>query len=253
MSEMKNNKTRTLIIMMTVLVFIGTGIARSYYKGINRSVDPRIKDARKLYEKYNEYTQLSLYDSILWLMDTIEFVYSSHDHYRNNYETAVLYNNRAAVYLSVFLQPGNEILIGDTNVFISKAENAVSKSLQIYHDWFKKFEGLTDEAIRDKIEEGFLRGLDNYSPDEKELFLDKRIQEIMEAQIENQRRLSVSYTNLGIIKRHQQKYDSAAIYYTKALNLWERNLTAENNLNILLNRPLKERNLIQRLFPPEKF
>lgn len=251
MIKMKN-KTRALIITMTVLVFIGIMIAWSYYEGINKSVDPRIKDARKLYEKYNKFTQLSQYDSILWLMDTIEIVYSSIDHYRDSYETAVLYNNRAAIYLSLYLQPENEIFIGDTNVFISKAENAVRKSLQIYQEWFRKFDGLNEMAIRENIEENFLNGMDLYSPDDKEQFLDKRIQEIIEAQTENRRRLSVSYTNLGIIKRHQQKYDSAAMYYKKAINLWERNLTAENNLNILLNRPLKKRNFFQKLFPPEK-
>jgi hypothetical protein len=47
-------------------------------------------------------------------------------------------------------------------------------------------------------------------------------------------------------------YDSAAFYYNNAIELWDRNLTAENNLNILLNRPQKKRNLIQTLFPPEK-
>ncbi len=252
MKEMKNNKTRILIITMTILVFVGTGIAWIYYEGINRSVDPRIKEARKLYEKYNEYAQLSHYDSILWLMDTIESIYTSVDHYKEGYETAVLHNNRAAVYLSIYLQPENKALFGDTIEYISKAENAVRKSLQIYYEELNKFEGLNEMEIRKEIKDNFLRGLNEYSPEKREKFLNKRIKEIMEAQKENQSRLSVSYTNLGIIKRHQQKYDSAAIYYQQALNLWDRNLTAENNLNLLLNLPLKKRNLIQRLFPPVK-
>lgn len=252
MIKMKNNKTRILIITMTILVFIGILIAWSYYRGVNKAVDPRIKDARILYEKYNEFTQLSQYDSILWLMDTIEAVYSSIDHYRDGYEIAVLYNNRAAMYLSIYLQPGNEIVIGDTGLFISKAEDAVRKSLQMYQEWFGKFEGLNETAIRENIQASFLNGMEQYSEDETEQFLDKRIQEIVEAQTENRRRLSVSYTNLGLIKRHQHQYDSAAIFYAKAIDLWERNLTAENNLNMLLNRPLKKRNLLQKLFPPEK-
>ena len=252
MVRMKNHKTRTLIITMTVLVFTGIVIAWLYYGRINRSVDPRIKGARELYEKYNEFTRLEKYDSILWLMDTIESVYSSFDHYRDSYEVAVLYNNRAALYLSVFMQPGNEILIGDTAAFISKAESDVCRSVHMYREWYGKYDGLDEMAIRENIEENFLNGMDRYTPDEKEEFLDKRVREIIEAQSENRRRLSVSYTNLGIIKRHQQKYDSAAMYYLKAIDLWERNLTAENNLNILLNRPLKKRGLLQKLFPPEK-
>jgi len=250
--QMKDSKTRVLIIVMTVLVFAGIVTAWIYYRGINRSVDPRIRGSRELYEKYNQFAQESRYDSVFWLMDTIEGVYSSFDHYRDGFEVAVLYNNRAAAYLSIFMQPENEILIGDTAVFMSKAENAVRKSLRMYQEWLEAYGGLNEAEIRENIDAGFLAGLDRYSQDEQEQFLDKRVEEIIEAQTENRRRLSVSYTNLGIIKRHQQKYDSAAICYLKAIDLWERNLTAENNLNILLNRPLKKQGLIQKLFPPEK-
>lgn len=252
MTPKQNKKTRTLIVLMTVLVFIGTGVAWVYYQGINKSVDPRITDARKLYEKYNEFAASNQYDSVFWLMDTIENIYSSFDHYKESYETAVLYNNRAAVHLSVFLQPENEILIGDTAMLISEAENALKYSIRIIREWFGRFEDLDEEDIRKEIEKDFLIGMDHYSLEEKEKFLEKRVDEIFEAQKENKRRLSVSYTNLGIIKRHQQKYDSAAFYYKKAIDLWDRNFTAENNLNILLNRPLKKPNLIQKLFPPEK-
>lgn len=250
--QMKDNKTRVLIIVMTVLVFAGIVIAWIYYGGINRSVDPRIRGARELYEKYNQFAQESRYDSIFRLMDKIEGVYGSFGHYRDGFEIAVLYNNRAAAYLSLFMQPGNEILIGDTAVFISKAENAVRTSLRMYKEWFDTFGGLDEAEIRENIADDFLTGLDQYSPEEQEEFLDKRVEEIIEAQTENLRRLSVSYTNLGIIKRHQQQYDSAAACYLEAIDLWDRNLTAENNLNILLNRPLKKQGLIQKLFPPEK-
>ncbi|MFW5644913.1 MAG: tetratricopeptide repeat protein [Bacteroidota bacterium] len=252
MTIKQNKKTRTLIVMMTVLVFAGVGIAMVHYKGVNRFVDPRIKEARLLYEKYNEFASSNQHDSIFWLMDTIESIYHSFDHYKESYETAVLYNNRAAVHLSVYLQPENEILIRDTAKLMSKAENAVKYSIRIIRDWINRFEGLDEDEIRKAIEKDFLIGMDHYSSEEKEKFLEKRVEEIIEAQIENKRRLSVSYTNLGIIKRHQERYDSAAIYYKKAIDLWDRNLSAENNLNILLNRPLKKPNLIQKLFPPEK-
>ena len=72
------------------------------------------------------------------------------------------------------------------------------------------------------------------------------------ALLENNRRLSVCYTNLGLISRFQGNYEDAVKQYEKALALWDRNLDAENNLNKLLNRPIKKRNIIQTLFPPEK-
>ena len=83
-------------------------------------------------------------------------------------------------------------------------------------------------------------------------FIKKRITEITEAQTETKRRLSVSYTNLGLVYRQQLKYEDAVLSYQKAIENWDRNLTAENNLNKLLGRPEKKRNLIQKLFPPER-
>ena len=70
--------------------------------------------------------------------------------------------------------------------------------------------------------------------------------------METDRRVSVCYTNLGIILRSRDDNEGAAEMYIKALELWEMNLEAENNLNRLLGRPLKKRNIIQKLFPPEK-
>ena len=110
----------------------------------------------------------------------------------------------------------------------------------------------TETELFELIKKSFLIGLDNYSQGQKQKFLKNRVAELKNAQEETKRRLSVSYTNLGLVKRHQLKYDSAAFYYKKAIDLWDRNLTAENNLNILLNNPIKKRNIIQKLFPPER-
>lgn len=248
----KKNPARILISLMVFLVVIGFTIAWFYYEGINESVDPRIKDARKLYEKYNSFAQQNQYDSVFWLMDTIENIYREIDHYKTSFETAVLYNNRAAAALSLFLQPGNDIIIGDSAEFLFNAEKNVKKSIRIYQDWKQVYDSKNENEIRTVIAQDFLTGLDAYPEKEKDSFLENRIEELIAAQTENNRRLSVSYTNLGAVKRHQLKYDSAAFYYKQAIDLWDRNLTAENNLNILLNRPLKKRNIIQKLFPPEK-
>ena len=83
-------------------------------------------------------------------------------------------------------------------------------------------------------------------------FIEQRIREIEASLRENDRRLSVCRTNLGIIYRMQGSYEEAVRQYELAISLWDRNLEAENNLNRLLNRPLKKRNIIQKMFPPEK-
>ncbi len=252
MDSKKQKSPRALIITMTALVLIATGIAWLYYKSVNDSIDPRIAEARILYEKYNEYALQSQYDSVFWLMDSIESIYLSVDHYKDSYETGVLYNNRAAAYLAICMQPETEAPVPDTGLLIEKAESAVLKSINIYERWNEPFKDKDEEWIREFIRKEFLSGLDNYDIKEKNKFLDKRVDEIIEAQNENFRRLSVSYSNLGMIKRYHHKYDSAAILYKKAIDLWDKNLTAENNLNILLNRPLRKRNILEKLFPPEK-
>ncbi|MEZ5071532.1 MAG: hypothetical protein R2751_11330 [Bacteroidales bacterium] len=246
------HKTRTLILVMSVLAVAALAVAALYYRGVNRSADPRVRAARELYEKYNDFAQSQQYDSVLWLMDTIESVYARTDHYRDSYEIGVLYNNRAAVYLSVYLQPGNEALIGDTALFLAKSEGFVRQSIAVYEHWLEAFAGKGEEELRTLLETEFVPGLPTDDRVGSQAYLDNRLKEILDAQEETPRRLSVSYTNLGTIKRHQLKYDSAAVYYQQAMDLWDRNLTAENNLNILLNRPLKKRNLIQTLFPPDR-
>jgi tetratricopeptide (TPR) repeat protein len=62
----------------------------------------------------------------------------------------------------------------------------------------------------------------------------------------------VSYTNLGIILRHQGDIKGALKSYKKALELWDKNLSAENNINILIGKPIRERSTLERLFPDQK-
>jgi tetratricopeptide (TPR) repeat protein len=253
MGILKNKPTRALILILSALVLISVLISHYYYKGINDAVDPRVKEARLLYEKYNDYTKTNRFDSILYLMDSIEAAYSKYPHYRNSYETGVPYNNKAASYLTMALyldSAGNHTEKQDSIFFM--AEIMVNKSIAIYTDWLKKFGDKSPEGIKNLIEPGFYTGLEQYSGELQETYLNNRIEEIEEAQLETKRRLSVSYTNLGIIKRHRMQYEKAAKYYKSALDLWEQNLTAENNLNLLLGNPLIERSFLRKLFPPER-
>ena len=248
----KNKPVRDLVITMVVVAIVGMGIAWFHYKRINDSIDPRIKHARVLYGKYDNFTELSSYDSIFLLMDTIESIYNSTDHYKNSYEKAVLYNNRAAAYLAMSMQAGNDSLLSARLPLLESSEKSALTSINIIQNWNENFDQKEETVIRDLIRTGFLKGMDEYDAKEKERYLKYRVKELLEAQVENSRRLSVAYTNLGMVKRYQKRYDSAAIFYKKAVDLWDRNLTAENNLNILLNRPQKKRTLIQKLFPPNK-
>ena len=249
MNVFANRKTRALIFIMGALALCGFIISHFYYKSVNASVDPRIVPARELYENYNLFAQENKLDSIFWLMDTIESIYTEVDHYKNSFEVGVLYNNRAAACLSLSMNV-NDMVIKDS--LLEVADMAINKSIAIYEDWFLTYEGKSEDELAITLRETFLVGLQDYDEQSQQKFLQKRIKEIVEAQAETKRRLSVSYTNLGLVYRQQLKYEDAALSYQKAIENWDRNLTAENNLNKLLGRPEKKRNLIQKLFPPER-
>ena len=253
MNLLQNKKTRALILIMSALFILGIIITRIYYKHVNNSIDPRILDARNLYENYNIYSQNSELDSVFHLLDTIEGIYNSTKHYNTSFETGVLYNNRAAAFLTMALY--SESSLKDSTVqdsLIKLSEVAAQKSIDIYNAWLLIYEGKSAEEVEGIIIADFYSGLELYNEQDKRKYLNKRIKEIIESQIETPRRLSVSYTNLGIIYRHKNLYEEAAQYYKKAIDLWDRNLTAENNLNLLLNRPIKKRSFIQKMFPPER-
>jgi tetratricopeptide (TPR) repeat protein len=204
-----------------------------------------------MYEQYNRLAKENKIDSVFTLMDTIESIYRSVDHYANSYEIGVLYNNRAASWLTLALY--SELRDStEKDSLILLAEKAIRKSKEIYSSWIGVFDSKDPLQIEKSIHSDFMLGLEDYSADEQKKFLKTRIQEIKDAQEEIDRRLSVSYTNLGIVYRYHLQYDSAAICYQKALELWDRNLSAENNLNALLGRPMRKRNFIERMFPPER-
>lgn len=251
MALIQNKTTRVLIIIIGTLVVIALLFSYFYYKQNNASVDPRIVQARKLYEQYNSFAQANAFDSVFVLMNAIESVYASCPHYKESWETGVLYNNRAAAYLTMTLHNSAlDSLAQDSLLHL--AEIAVNRSIVIYQNWLEAYEKKSKVEITNYISDEFFAGLEKYTPAQKKVFLDSRLKEIEASKIETKRRLSVSYTNLGIIYRQRHEYEAAAVSYKKAIDLWDRNLTAENNLNILLGRPMKKRNFLQKLFPPDR-
>ena len=254
MSSITNKNKRALIITMIALSLIVLIIPYFYYNKVNSSKDPRIKHARELYENYNELTVQNNFAAIFSLLDSVENSYEKIKHYQNSFEVGVLYNNRAAAYLTMALYENKpeEFMLLSKDSLLQLAQLNVLKSISIYESWLNTYHDLTLKDIKELISEDFYIGLDKYSIKEKDDFLRSRIKEIETAQFETERRLSVAYTNLGIIYRHFDDYENTINSYQKAIDLWDQNITAENNLNILLGRPLKKRNLIQKLFPPKR-
>jgi len=246
---------RALIYVMMALVVITIVLARSYYRGENQAVDPRIVPARKLYEGYNALASVNDYGGVISLLDTISRIYSQYPHYRESFETGVLENNRAAVYLtlglsydslsSVYHHLGQDSLM-------AMGESAARRSIDIYEQWLSVFAGSGPEEIQRQVVADFEQGFNTENPQALKAYLENRVREIEDAIEETPRRLSVSYTNLGLAYRFREDYQEAASCYQQAMDLWEDNLTAENNLNILLGEPMKKRNFIQKMFPKPK-
>ena len=253
-----NSSTRALVLIMIALVVIGILIARFYYGNINKSIDPRVAEARSLYAKYDSYAQEGNYYKVFALLDSIEGIYRSTKHYEGSFELGVMYNNRAAALLTIsmfadsILTRQNPYSGLSADSLVTLSEINVLNAISIYDNWLTEFSGKSFEQICEIIEPQFMNGLENIDPDLKTKYLGARVREIEKAILENDRRLSVCYTNLGIVFRQREQYKEAVEQYEKALELWDRNLNAENNINLLLGRPLKKRNFIQKLFPPEK-
>jgi len=254
MSILSNKNKRALILAMTALSFIVIVFSYFYYKGINSSKDPRVKFARELYEKYNGYTAQNDFDNVFALLDSVEYIYKGINHYAESFEVGVLYNNRAAAYLTmaIYENTPERFMLLSKDSLLNLAQTSALKSILIYENWLSIYKNKTPDDINTIIINDYLKGLEQYTDKEKNKFLNNRIEEIETAQYETERRLSVAFTNLGIIYRHHEQYENAIINYQKAIELWDQNLSAENNLNILLGKPLKKRNIIQKLFPPKQ-
>jgi len=260
MGILKNKNTRVIIFVMVTLVAVSLVVSKLYYQNVNRAVDPRIVPAREMYGQYNDLAQVNDFNGVLQLLDSIETIYQSIPHYKNAFEMGVLSNNRAAVYLTLAMHK-DSILVPDDSQFLLKidkdtlvnmAMKHIIHSVDIYEAWKDEYAELSETECKEKIQSDFYDGLSDYPEDEKEKFLQTRVNTFLQNQIEINRRLSVSYTNMGIAYRQQEAYDLAIAAYRKAIALWDKNLTAENNLNVLLGRPMKDPSVIQKIFPPDK-
>ncbi|MEZ5000090.1 MAG: tetratricopeptide repeat protein [Bacteroidales bacterium] len=253
-----NRPARVLILIMITIVVTGIAIATVYYRSVNGSVDPRVVPARLLYSQYDSYAQAGDYTRLLILLDSIEDIYKLYPHYAKSYEVGVICNNRAAALLTISLY--GDSIRADYNPFYGIDPDSVSgmaeenalQAINTYNGWLDRYRGKSEEQVAEEIREQFFDGLTPAEGRDKSVYLKARAREICRAVPEADRRLSVCYTNLGVIYRQREEYDKAIEQYVKALELWDRNLSAENNLNILLGRPVKKRTFIQNMFPPEK-
>jgi len=242
--------TLIIIAVMVVIAVVGLTWAWHYYENINNSEDPRVIEAKTIYRRYDLLAQDNKYNEILSLLDSMSNIYNKYDDYQNSYEMGVVYNNKVAVHLTIALFETSDNHKKDSLLNLAKKDALTS--IRIYNEWITEFGTLSDKQIKNRLEPIYNSNNIIFEPEKTNQYLNKRTKDILLAQKETPRRLSVAYTNLGIILRHQNQYKKAINMYQKALNLWSNNLTAENNINILLGRPIKERSVLEKLFPENK-
>ncbi|MBI9066741.1 MAG: tetratricopeptide repeat protein [Salinivirgaceae bacterium] len=256
--SLSSNPKRSLIIVMSTLFVIGFAVAKFYYSNENKYVDPRVIPARELYSKYNAYAEDNNFSAVFSLLDSIETIYKNIAHYKNSYEIGVLYNNRAASYLTMAIHFAdsslslNGVTILSTDSLLSLGKINAKTSIEIYQNWLDYFSEKELDKISTQIKSEYIQGITLEKEADGLKFLEKRMEEIETAKYETPRRLSVAYTNLGIVERHAGNLEEAVKLYIKALELWERNLSAKNNINVLLGRPLEKGRVIHKFFPPDK-
>jgi len=244
------NQTRNLLLVMAGIVVAGVLIAWIYYRYQNAAEDPRVKEARILLNKYDELMQEGAWEEGLQLLDSIENIYRKTPCYAGSFEMGVIHNNRGSAWLTMALYKTGDSM--QRSEMLVVAEKEIRASIRSYQQWLQQIEPLTEEQVKTIVIRCFPANDPVFEGKDYLRILQKRVHDIQLARVETPRRLSVSYSNLGIIQRHQYLQDSAVLSYMTALKLWKRNPTAKNNLNTLLGRPQEDESIIEQLFPPDR-
>lgn len=241
-------KVLAITLTITATIFIGSYF---YYGAVNKAEDPRILPAKELFQKYDKELESDEYVQALTLLDQVLAIYRTTPGYENSYEIGVLLNNKASVYL---VELETELL---TEKDVDKplmhkslvtAADYTRQAIAIYEAWMATTGSLSEDQIEKKLQPFFSDKDPAFSKIQAHKVLKKRVAAILDAQIETPRRISVSLTNLGMVNRYLGNLEEARTNYEQAIELWDRNYTAQDNLAVLLNQPVKKRSMISRLF-----
>lgn len=245
-------KVLAIVLTITASIFIGSYF---YYGSINKAEDPRILPAKELFQKYDKELESDDYVQSLAILDKVLAIYRSTPGYENSFETGVLLNDKASIYLvEVETRILTEEEIGKPVMqqSLAVAADYIEEAIVLYRSWMAEMGSLSEEQIREKISPYFSNDDPAFAEIEAERVREKRVDLILDAQIETPRRISVSLTNLGMINRYLGDLEEARKNYEEAIEIWDRNYTAQDNLAVLMNQPVQKRSIISRLFPPEK-
>jgi len=245
----KKLKTLLLIVVLISGAIVASGFL--YYRSINLTEDPRVVDARKVMMKYNELMSENETGLALLVLDQVEEIYMNTPGYAISYELGVVENNRGSIYL---INAETDLINeedADTGNLVM-AERHVTRSIDIYTSWLERIGPMEREEVYNMTLPFFREGDPAFDGLDLEKIIEKRVDDIMASKVETKRRLSVSHTNLGIVRRYEGNLEEALVQYEKAVELWPDNHVAEDNITRLLGRIPEKRNMIKQMFFKDK-
>lgn len=247
-----SKQTGKLILVMVIITIIAVSVAYIYYGGKNKSEDPRVSEVKKMFPLFDQLLQNLQYDDAFSKLADIESILAGTPCYNNSYEMGVVMNNRASIFLLMALYDSTGVDSVKKQEWLMTSEKYVLKSIEIYENWIHTYGSLPEDSILLKIEPFFPINDAAFKGKSVKRIIKRRVNDIIEAQFETNRRISVSYSNLGIVRRHQYRFQEAIEAFEKSLTYWDDNLSSKNNLNTLLGLPLEKRTFLQKLFPPDR-
>ncbi|NLJ06207.1 MAG: hypothetical protein GX437_00920 [Sphingobacteriales bacterium] len=249
---MKHGNDLTKVLISTGLITIIAVIAFFTYANINkRSDDPRVRTARILLKQYDISMKKAEFQNCHLLMDSALKIYRQFSDYRNSFEIGIVFNNKGSVFLTQALYVINDSTVKSD--YLKFAEACFDSALTVYNQWLNEFKHLRNNKLQIKVREEMNSFKKQFIGKNIEKIVKKRVKEIEQAKIETPRRISVCWSNKGIVMRHTNRIEQAISCYKKAMELWPDNPVAKNNLNTLLGLPPEKTPFLKRLFPPDRF
>jgi tetratricopeptide (TPR) repeat protein len=245
-----SGQTKKVLVGISIIIAASFFVAYLYYNGKNKAEDPRIVQTKYMFKQYDGLMKEAKFSDALPLLDSLETMLIRVSGYRESFEPGIVYNNRGSAYLSMALYGTKDST--EKLRLLEVARKNIDSAIAIYNIWLDKYKDLSKEELSLFIKPFFSENSVEFAGENFRRIFNKRVDDLTLAQKETPRRLSVCYTNLGIIQRHQYKQNEAVESYIKAIKLWKDNYTARNNFNVLMGKPAKDRSIINQLFPPDK-
>ncbi len=241
---------KTLLLVLSGITAISFAAAYFYYRAENSAEDPRVVGAKLMLKQYDQLMADKKYPEVFPLLDSIEAVFSRVPGYGNSFEPGIVYNNRGSAFLSMALY---EVKDSTEKIqLLGYAQRNLDTCILIYQRWLDRFTDFTREEWLAEESQDFSSDNPAFQGKDAEAILNKRVDDLLLAQKETPRRLSVAYTNLGIVQRHTYRQTEAMKSYIAAIRLWKDNFTARNNFNVLMGIDPEDRSIVDQLFPPDK-